>query len=71
MSYADKIDNMLNCYIQCNNNSTAAVNLYTELYGEFCIYTQPVYICKDKTNLILHGSFNNKNIKRVRHKPIN
>jgi len=32
-SYVEKMDKLW-CYIQCNNNVTAAVKLYTELYDD-------------------------------------
>lgn len=60
MSYSDveKID-MLKCYTQCNNNATAAVKLYAELYGYRTI-PNSITFARIQKNLLLHGAFNKK-----------
>jgi len=60
MSYSnvEKMD-MLKCYTQFNNNATAAIKLYAELYGDRLIPSRFTF-ARIQKNLLLHGSFNQK-----------
>lgn len=68
-SNAEKVD-ILNFYIQCNNNATAAVKLYTELYGNIRTIPTRFTFARIYKNFVLQGNLNKKNINCSRHKKV-